>query len=443
MSNYGEPLLTWEGKDLKTLNQSCTLVEDVSKSYGDMDAGNLLIHGDNLCALKAIEAEYTGKIKCAYLDPPYNTGAEFAHYSDSIGHGQWLSMMKPRLELIRSLLKPDGVIAVQIGFDEMAYLKVMMDEIFGRGKCIGQIAVRMSHSAGMKRRAADSRMIKNTEYILMYYKDKAPVLHPLYEECSEYPVNYYQYITAFPQENGGRGVYINLIDVLYDSFKKEFDSLSLKKKNASIKILYARYENVRQFILKNKDRVVRKDSNVPDIKKCQAWISELSENDFIRFETPRGYYFIGKNASGAPYQLYSIAAKVKIDAETKKESLTNLVGDWWDGFYRDMSRVDVEGGVKMKTSKKPERLIGWIITALTNEGDIVLDPFLGSGTTAAVAMKMRRRFIGIEMGDQFFTLCLPRLRRVVDGTDINGISKAVNWCGGSGFRQLALEAIRG
>ena len=134
---------------------------------------------------------------------------------------------------------------------------------------------------------------------------------------------------------------------------------------------------------------------------------------------------------------------MKIDGETKKESLTNLVGDWWDSFYRDMSRVDIEGGVKMKTSKKPERLIEWILTAVTNENDLVLDPFLGSGTTAAVAMKMRRRFIGIELGDQCFTLCLPRLRRVVDGTDTKGISKAVNWHGGSGFRQLALEAIRG
>ena len=266
MSNNGEPLLVWEGKDTEQQTLPCVLVEDVSNSYGDKNAGNLLIHGDNLCALTALAADYAGKIKCAYLDPPYNTGAEFAHYNDSIGHGQWLSMMKSRLAAVRALLKPDGVIAVQIGFDEMAYLKVLMDEIFGRNKCIGQIAVRMSHSAGMKRKAAGSRMIKNTEYILMYYKDKAPELHPLYEECGEYPVNYYQYISAFPQENGGNGVYINLIDVLYDRFKSEFDSLSLKKKNASIKVLYARYENVRQFILQNKDRVVRKDSNVPDLK---------------------------------------------------------------------------------------------------------------------------------------------------------------------------------
>jgi adenine-specific DNA-methyltransferase len=442
MPNANEPLLIWQGKEAEPQIEPCVLVENSEKSYGDKNSGNLLIHGDNLAVLKALDADFAKKVKCAYIDPPYNTGATFAHYDDSVGHGQWLSMMKPRLELIRSLLKPDGVITVQIGFDEMAYLKVLMDEVYGRNHCIGQIAVRMSHSAGMKRRAVDRRFIKNTEYILMYYNEEPPKLQPLYEVCEEYPVNYYQYISVFPQENNGKGRYINLIDVLYEKFKAEFDAYSLKRTNVSIKFLYSECANVRQFILQNKHRVVRKDSNVPGVDASS--LSGLSENEFIDCITQNEHYSIGLNASCNPYQLYSIAAKVK-SMESGEEALTNLVGDWWGSFYKDMSRVDIEGGVKMKTSKKPERLIEWILTSVTSENDIILDAFLGSGTTAAVAMKMRRKFIGIEMGDQCLSLCLPRLRRVVDGTDTQGISKAQFWRGGSGFTFLTgcAGAVRG
>lgn len=439
MSQNVEPTLIWEGKSIEPQIEPSILVEDTEKSYGERHTGNMLIHGDNLRALKALEADFSGRIKCVYIDPPYNTGSTFDHYDDSIGHGQWLSMMKNTLELIRGLLAADGVISVQIGFDEMAYLKVLMDEIFGRQRCIGQIAVRMSHSAGMKRRASDRRMIKNTEYILMYYKEKPPVLQPLYEVCTEYPVNYYQYISAFPQERGGRGLYIKLIDVLYEKFKTEFDRYLLKKSNSSIKILFERSSDVRAFILSNKDRVVRKDSNVPAIDSLTL-AEPFGENEFIEYDTPRGRYYIGVNSSGKAYQLYAIAAKVKnietLGADSDscgEEVLTNLLGDWWDNFYKDMSRVDIEGGVKMKTSKKPERLIQWILTAVTNENDIVLDAFLGSGTTAAAAMKMRRRFIGIELGDQCLSLCLPRLKSVVDGKDSSGITKATGWRGGSGF----------
>ncbi|HEX2938151.1 MAG TPA: site-specific DNA-methyltransferase [Ruminiclostridium sp.] len=436
MENRTEPALIWDGKDKESEDNDFILQEDADKSYGDPNSGNLLIQGDNLGALHALAKEYSGKIKCAYLDPPYNTGSTFDHYDDSISHCQWLSFMKNRLIAVKELLKPDGVIVVQIGFDEMAYLKVLMDEVFGREKCIGQIAVRMSHSAGMKRRAMDRRMIKNTEYILMYYRSVQPKLNPIYEPCSEYPVNYYQYITRFPSERGDIGEYTNLIDILYDSFESDFKALGLKKTNVSIKTLYSECNDIREFILKNKDRVVRKDSNVPTIPEKQIPAGIL-ENECISVQCSGETYLIGKNHSGNFYQLYSIASKVKpsssIGGEDISEALTNLVGDWWDGFYRDMSRVDIEGGVKMKTSKKPERLISRILSAVTSESDIVLDPFVGSGTTAAAALKMNRRFIAIELGNQILSLCLPRLKNVIDGKDHTGITHSFDWKGGSGF----------
>jgi len=156
-------------------------------------------------------------------------------------------------------------------------------------------------------------------------------------------------------------------------------------------------------------------------------------------------YFIGVNSAGNYYQIYSLEDKIKsietLDFEGNvilKDSITNLLGDWWDGYYKDMSRVDIEGGVKMKTSKKPERLIYNIFKLITQENDIILDSFLGSGTTAAVAHKMNRRYIGIELGDHARTLARPRLKNVIDSVDKTGITQITNWKGGGGFKFYTL-----
>lgn len=430
--------LTWIGKGQEMNLEPRILVENPEKSYGDPDTENMLIHGDNLLALKALEQNYTGKIKCIYIDPPYNTGSAFEHYDDNVEHSKWLSLMKVRLEVLKKLLSKDGVIAVQIGFDEMAYLKVLMDEIFNRNNCIGQVAVRMSHSAGMKRKASDKRLIKNTEYILFYYKEIQPELSPLFEICEEYPVNYYQYINKIPNKDSNIGTYIPLIDVLYEKFEDIFKLYNLAKKNESIKYLYANSPQVQEFILENRNLICRKDSNVPSIN---IEVSNLRENEFIRYKKDDLEYYIGKNSTNNYYQIYSLYDKTKeiecLDENGNicvKTALTNLIGDWWDSYYKDMSRVDIEGGVKMKTSKKPERLIYNIFKLLTTKNDLILDSFLGSGTTAAVAHKMDRKWIGIELGEHCYTLCEPRLKCVVDGKDGTGISKAVNWQGGGGYK---------
>lgn len=431
--------LTWIGKYDDIEVEPRVLIEDNEKSYGDLETENMLIHGDNLLALKALEAEFSKKIKCIYIDPPYNTGSAFEHYDDNLEHSIWLSLMKKRLHILKKLLTEDGCIAVQIGYDEMAYLKVLMDEVFGRNRCIGQIAVRMSHSAGMKRKAMDKRMIKNTEYILIYYNEIQPEITPLYEICNEFPVNYYYYIEKFPEDNNGIGNYKNLIDILYENFRGEFEKNKLKKRNTSIKVAFENSNNIRKFIMDNRNRIVRKDSNTPKINKED--LKSLKTDEFIRMNISNEEYFIGVNANKNIYQIYSLEDKVK-EVDTfdengdivKSYSITNLIGDWWDNFYKDMSRVDVEGGVKLKTSKKPERLIKWILTALSRENDYVLDSFLGSGTTAAVAHKMNRKWIGIELGDHCYSLCEKRLKSVIDGCDQTGISKSVGWTGGGGFK---------
>lgn len=183
MSNKNQKLeLTWIGKDREVKLEPRILVEVPEKNYGDQNAENVLIHGDNLLALKALEQDYAGKIKCIYIDPPYNTGAAFEHYDDNVEHSTWLSLMKLRLEILRKLLKEDGSILVQIDKNESAYLKVLMDEIFGRNAFVTTIAIRMSGTSGFKIEHADKTIVKNTEYIHIYSNNVN--LKPAYESSS-------------------------------------------------------------------------------------------------------------------------------------------------------------------------------------------------------------------------------------------------------------------
>ena len=429
--------LTWYGKEKEIRVEPRILIEnrELSNIKYDENTENILIHGDNLLALKALEKKYSSKIKCIYIDPPYNTGSALEHYDDNLEHSIWLDLMRPRLVILKKLLKTDGAIAIQIGDDEMAYLKVLMDEIFGRNNCFGQVAVRMSHSAGMKRKSADKRLIKNTEYILFYFKEELPKITPIYEISMEYPVNYYHYVEQWPTGNN-YGKYTSLIKHLKEKFPKEFDLYDLKLNNKSIGELFRKSEIVKKFIIDNKKSIIRTDTNVPNIDSE----NKPKDKEFFKYETEERDYYIGINSNGNYYQIYSLEEKIRqvdsIDENgniKKIDAVTNLLGDWWDDFYRDMSRVDVEGGVKMKTSKKPERLIYRILTLLTEKNDIILDSFLGSGTTTAVAHKMERKWIGIEMGEHAYNLSKPRMDNVING-DTTGISKIANWQGGGGYR---------
>ena len=169
--------LTWIGKENQPKIEPRILIEDKDKSYGDENTENMLIHGDNLLALKALEDKFTNRIKCIYIDPPYNTGSAFDNYDDNLEHSIWLNLMKARLEILKKLLADDGAIFIQIDDGEQAYLKVLCDEIFGRNNFVNCIAIKMSPSSGVKRRFADIKFIKNKEYILVYKKNKINLTH--------------------------------------------------------------------------------------------------------------------------------------------------------------------------------------------------------------------------------------------------------------------------
>lgn len=431
MNNKKQKLeLTWIGKEREINLEPRILVEVPEKNYGDKNTENMLIHGDNLLALKALEQDFAGKIKCIYIDPPYNTGSAFEHYDDNIEHSTWLSLMKKRLECLKKLLSDDGCILVQIDKNESAYLKVLMDEIWGRENFITTIAIRMSGTSGFKIEHADKTIVKNTEYIHIYSNNIS--LKPAYDS-SEYD-SHYSYILK-PIDND-KYVIHQLIDE--EIVKNELNKYNLNTSAKSLPNLYILSKPFREFVENNKNYIGRTHTAPSEaIEKYAELVQYLpTDKHVISFISKNGeQYYIKKTATSLnQYIPISLKFQMVDSYEGYNNKLSNILGDWWDGFYLDMGNVENEGNVYFKASKKPERLIFRILNMFTNKNDIVLDSFLGSGTTAAVAHKMGRKWIGIELGEHCYTHCEARLHNVIDGTDKTGITKFINWNGGGGYK---------
>lgn len=425
--------LTWIGKDAELKLEPRILIEDPSKSHGDKSSENMLIHGDNLLALKALEQDFAGRIKCIYIDPPYNTGSAFEHYDDNLEHSTWLNLMRPRLELLKRLLHPSGSIMVHIDYIEQAYLKVLMDEVFERKNFIQMIAVKTSTPAGFK--VANPGPVNVTEYILIYARDRSSYNYKkLYVPCG-YQSDYDSYILN-PDEPVTKWRIEKIITYAYKKLGVN-SSKELKEKfgDASHEIV----ERVMaEFALDNANSVFATYAphKPSGILKKMVEESRVERDKIFHHERDGEDAFYVRN--GRLFAFYSKKIKI-IDT---KPTPTQLLTDFWtDLSWDSLSR---EGGVEFKNGKKPEQLIKRILEMATADGDIVLDSFLGSGTTAAVAHKMNRRWIGIELGEHANTHCLPRIKAVVDGSDQNGISKSVNWLGGGGFKfyNLAPSLLR-
>lgn len=421
--------LTWIGKGREVNLEPRILVEVPEKSYGDKDSENMLIHGDNLLALKALEADFAGKIKCIYIDPPYNTGSAFEHYDDNVEHSKWLSLMKQRLEILKNLLSDEGCIFVQIDDNEQAYLKILMDEIFGRQNFVNCIAVKMSEASGVKMAHTDKRLPKLKEYILFYKKSEIPVLSPEKIPLENWNNEYKHILTNISDKD----IY-KLKSIICKNGNSEND---IKDCNEILK--KAKIETLTNYFLKN---------NIPQNKQ-----TEWKFQNAYKIIQAVGSSSVFNLAKTQPKLEQDIATalsntglvylyKVNFDINAKQprvqvifadDNLLQNPGDFWQDI-KTTGAVANEGGVLFPNSKKPELLIKKILTMVTNEGDLILDSFLGSGTTAAVAHKMGRKWIGIELGDHCYTHCEPRLQKVVDGTDQGGISKAVNWKGGGGYK---------
>ena len=409
--------LTWYGKDEPIRVEPRLLIEntELSNTAADPDTQNMLIHGDNLLALKALESKFAGQVKCIYIDPPYNVGAMNEHYDDLIEHSIWLNRMRPRLQLLRSLLCDEGVIFIQISDEEQAYLKVLCDEIFGRVNFVNMVSVNMKNIAGASGGGEDKRLKKNCEYILIYAKkyDFLPLFNGPYE-YTELPLMIEQYLSE--------GKSWKYTTVLVQPGEKEYIGSTVDGDGNEIKV-YRRISPVMMSI----KQVAKRDG-----------ISEDEANDdVLSIEyVPR----TGKNR-GSLYEQFYKGDKCRLFVWLKDTSEVidgklykkDLQGTYWD-MNAWMKNVAKEGAVDFPNSKKPEKLIQQIVEMCTQPGDLVLDSFLGSGTTAAVAHKTYRRYIGVEMGDHAYSLCKPRLDSIISGTDNSGITKSVNWQGGGGYR---------
>lgn len=390
MVNKQKLELTWIGKDTPVKVEARILVHDPTKDYGDKTTDNMLIYGDNLLALKALERDYAGKIKCIYIDPPYNTGSAFEHYDDNLEHSTWLSLMKPRLELLRNLLADDGSLWISLDDNEQAYCKVLCDEVFGRKNFVCNVIWQKKYSP-----SNDAKWFSdNHDFILVYAKNKEswhPNLLPRTADMNERYKN---------PDNDPRGPWMS-------------DNLSVKtySANADYPIVTPSGKTINPPAGSCWRFSKEKFSEL--IKDNRIWFGEKGEN------VPRVKRFLSEVKQGmTPLTIWTYE-EVGHNQDAKKE----------------VKQFNAEN---VFATPKPERLIERVLTLGSNPGDLVLDSFLGSGTTAAVAHKMGRKYIGIELGEHCHTHCIPRLQKVIDGTDQGGISKAVNWQGGGGFKYYYL-----
>lgn len=391
-NNKNKLELTWIGKDDEHQPlEPRILIEDKKYSYGNPETGflpngkpwngNMLIHGDNLLALKALEQDFREQIKCIYIDPPYNTGNAFDLYDDMVEHSIWLSLMYQRFQHLHSLLRKDGFLFVNLDEQEHAYAKVILDSIFGRNNFIGDIIWQKRKGGGN-----DSRFLAlDHDYILVYAKDSSKSVHSSKWTISQSK----EYLKRYKEidENGNRYYW---------------DTVARNGLQSPIPVT-----------------VKCPDGTILSINSQmgQDTINEGLENGNVRLTK-------SKNGWTLHHRVYMSEGQrprsIFIDSGTNKTAADEM--------------LYLFGNKKSFPYPKPELLIQKILELSSKPDDLILDSFLGSGTTAAVAQKMSRRYIGIELGNHAYTHCVPRLKKVTDGTDQGGISKAQNWNGGSGFK---------
>ncbi|MFN7934756.1 MAG: site-specific DNA-methyltransferase [Bryobacteraceae bacterium] len=400
MSKNTKLELTWIGKENRPKLEPRILIEDPDKSHHsarrvtDSDIfDNRLIHGDNLLALKALEQEFTGKVKLVYIDPPYNTGSAFGHYDDGVEHSIWLSLMRDRLEILRKLMAEQGSLWISIDDNECHYLKVLCDEIFGRQNFVASIIWQKIFSPkSTARHFSDAH-----DFLLVYAKNKE-----LWER------------NLLPREDKQNSAYKNPDD----DPRGPWTSGDLSARNYYSLGLYP--------ITTPAGRVI------PGPPKGMFW--RVSKEKFLQLDADNRIWW-GKDRDNQP-RLKRFLSDVMDGVVPQTIWMHQEVGNTQEAKKEVMAAVPSD--VDVFQTPKPERLVRRILELSTRPGDLVLDSFAGTGSTGATAHKMRRRWIMIELGDHAETHILPRLRKVVDGDDSGGVTESVNWKGGGGFRYYRL-----
>lgn len=430
MSNRKQRLeLTWIGKDERPRLEPRILLEETDKSshakarVTDNDIfDNILIHGDNLLALKALEQDFAGQINCIYIDPPYNTGNAFEHYDDGVEHSLWLSLMRDRLELLKRLLHPQGFLCCHIDDSEGHYLKVLLDEIMGRANYLTTMYVQVRYPA--KTLKQDMDFHKEIEQIHVYRKEYGarPILNSQTSSFDKFAFYVHERAKGRRLSLGGKNVTV-FDQGSYDIVEGEGGPDGLKEIWATGTILDGNSSG-RFFRDYLQGRVAEDGLGV--LYKVEG----IGDDKF-------GYrYFTGPKREGATKGKYFQGVPVDQLENPNAEQFSPI-----ENFYDlagSFGNCRHEGGVEFRSGKKPERLLEIVIRHFSRPGDLILDSFAGSGTTGAVAQKMRRRWIMVELGDHCETHIVPRLRRVIDGQDESGVTESQHWRGGGGFRYFRL-----
>jgi len=388
--------LTWIGKDNRPKLEPRILLEEPSKSYHASHKvtnedlfDNKLIFGDNLLALKALEQKYIGKVKCVFIDPPYNTGSAFEHYEDGLEHSIWLSLMRDRISIMRNLLEDSGSIWISIDDNEVHYLKVLCDEVFGRKNFLANILWQKRTSPDARLKISDAH-----DHILVYSKDASQT------KINKIPLTELQSKNYKNPDKDPRGPWVSTDFTAQGYRPNQMYSITTPSGIS--------YEPVEGRCWANLESVFFK----------------LCEDNKIWF---------GKSGDSKP--------RIK---NFLKDAKGNSVWSWWSnsevGHNQEAKKeiISLFGAKNAFVTPKPERLLKRVVEAATDPGDIILDSFAGSGTTGAVAQKMGRKWIMVELEKTCHTHIIPRLKKVIDGEDLGGISQAVNWEGGGGYRYYSL-----
>lgn len=429
--------LTWYGKDKPIRIEPRLLIENttLSNTTADPDTENMIIHGDNLLALKALEPQFAGQVKCVYIDPPFNTGQAFEHYDDNLEHSIWLNLMNLRLRCLYNLLEANGMLWIHLDDVEVHYCKVLLDEIFARQNFVAHITYERSAVAGL---GQGGYLVNTTEHILLYKKGALPGKTNLrYEELGFNIIKRYnRYVSNF----GERALVREFTAKSNGEVVRVYEHSGVEIESISLRDIKNREVEIRQEFVIHLDSLFRGNRVQKENEFQNDIIASLEKGKFysVDYIPSRGknkdelttlYYYNCELLSWL-----KDTTTLESGMLTKSQKMTTL---WKHG---EIPKADIanEGGVYFPRSKKPEQLLRRIIEMSTEPGDIVLDSFLGSGTTAAVAHKLGRRYIGIEMGEHAYTHCKARLDAVINGTDSLGITKSIDWQGGGGYRFFEL-----
>ena len=421
--------LTWIGKENRPKLEPRILLEDPEKSYHakhrvtDHDIfENRLIFGDNLLALKALEQEFAGKIKCIYIDPPYNTGNAFEHYDDALEHSIWLGLMRDRLAVLKRLLRTDGFLCCHIDDSEGSYLKVILDEVFGRSNYLTTFYVQVRYPE--KTLKQDMAFHKEIEQVHIYRRE-----YGAQPNQNEVPHSFDKFRFYVIERGEGKRIAIGGKEVLifqpgeYEIEERDGSADGLKEIWASGTILDGNSSG--RFF-----RDYLTGRTALDGLGVLYKVSGIGDDKF-------GYrYFTGPKRAGATKGKYFQGVPVS-QLEQPDEVRFTPIENFYD-LAAQFGNCRNEGGVEFRGGKKPEVLLHTVLKHFSNPGDWVLDSFAGSGTTGAAAHKMGRRWIMVELGEHCHTHIIPRLQKVIDGEDLGGITKAVEWKGGGGFRYYKL-----